>query len=82
MAKAVYFIENIGYYGLGFEYYIYFIFFIWCYFDVLAYCLLEFNFSYNDFYCVNKLCLEDQCSYIFKKECNVIIVECEFIKYK
>ncbi len=82
MAKAAYSTENIGHYGLGFEYYTHFTSPIRRYSDVLAHRLLEPNLSHNDFYRVNKSRLEDQCSHISKKERNAITAERESIKYK
>lgn len=82
MSKAAYSTENIGHYGLGFEYYTHFTSPIRRYSDVLAHRLLEPNLSHNDFYRVNKSRLEDQCGHISKKERSAITAERESIKYK
>lgn len=82
MVKVKYIIENIGYYGLGFLDYSYFILLICCYSDVLVYCILEKNLLKGSFYIENVVQLEEKCKYIFNQECKVIDVECESIKYK
>lgn len=82
MAKAAYSTENIGHYGLGFEFYTHFTSPIRRYSDVLAHRLLEPNLQSGEFYRVSKSRLEDQCSHVSKKERNAISAERESIKYK
>lgn len=82
MAKAAYSTDNIGHYGLGFEYYTHFTSPIRRYSDVLSHRLLELNLGHNDFHRMNKARLEEQCKHISKKERNAISAERESIKYK
>lgn len=80
MQKVCYFIYNIGYYGLVFDYYIYFIFFIWCFLDMMVYWLV---IRYMDGGCsVLEMKYEDLCDYSLNMEQIVVNVECVFIKYK
>lgn len=37
MKQVIYDGENIGYFGLVFDVYVYFILFIWCYLDLVVY---------------------------------------------
>lgn len=81
MAKAEYSSENIGHYGLGFDYYTHFTSPIRRYSDVLAHRLLELNLDGRTFL-TNKLQLEEQCKHISRQERKAIEAERESIKYK
>lgn len=80
MAKAVYATDNIGHYGLGFEYYSHFTSPIRRYADVLAHRILEANL--HGLHRVDKEVLEAQCLYISQKERDATSAERESIKYK
>ena len=81
MAKAEYSSENIGHYGLGFNYYTHFTSPIRRYSDVLAHRLLERNLG-GQFYRSNKVKLEEQCKHISQQERRATDAERESIKYK
>ena len=80
MAKAAYSSDNIGHYGLGFEYYSHFTSPIRRYADVLAHRILHDNLTKANR--VNKAELEEKCHYISLKERDAINAERESIKYK
>lgn len=81
MAKAEYSTENIGHYGLGFDYYSHFTSPIRRYSDVLAHRLLERNLDDHTFI-ANKMELEEQCKHISRQERKAVEAERESIKYK
>ncbi len=81
MAKAAYSSENIGHYGLGFDYYSHFTSPIRRYSDVLAHRILEANLE-DQTLRVNKARLEDQCKHISLQERRAIDAERESVKYK
>lgn len=81
MAKAEYSTENIGHYGLGFEYYTHFTSPIRRYSDVLAHRLLDRNLG-GQVYRTNKIRLEEQCKHISQQERRATDAERESIKYK
>jgi len=80
MAKAIYTTENIGHYGLGFEYYSHFTSPIRRYSDVLAHRILEKNI--NSTYRMDKEVLESKCQHISIMERHAMSAERESIKYK
>jgi ribonuclease R len=81
MAKAAYSSDNIGHYGLGFDFYTHFTSPIRRYSDVLAHRLLDKNLGKETFR-VNKLKLEEQCSHISQQERRAVSAERESVKYK
>ncbi|GJM33066.1 MAG: ribonuclease R [Saprospiraceae bacterium] len=81
MAKAEYSTENIGHYGLAFDYYAHFTSPIRRYSDVLAHRILEKNLGAATFR-LNKLQLEEKCKHISKMERQAMAAERESIKYK
>lgn len=80
MAKAVYSTENIGHYGLAFEYYTHFTSPIRRYADVLVHRILEKNLKSE--YRTDKEALEEQCKYISTQEKKAMDAERESIRYK
>lgn len=80
MAKAVYSTNNIGHYGLNFEYYTHFTSPIRRYSDVLVHRILEKNLQ-GDFY-VDKYKLEAKCMHISNQERKAMEAERDSIKYK
>lgn len=80
MAKAVYSSDNIGHYGLGFEFYTHFTSPIRRYSDVLSHRLLERNLGQA--YRTNKHKLEEQCKHISQQERRAVDAERESVKYK
>ena len=80
MAKAVYTTDNIGHYGLGFDYYTHFTSPIRRYADVLAHRILEKNL--NSTYRTSKNDLESKCVHISEQERKAIDAERESVKYK
>lgn len=80
MAKAEYSTNNIGHYGLAFEYYSHFTSPIRRYSDVLAHRVLFDNLSKTKRY--DKERLEEQCKHISKQERKAADAERESIKYK
>lgn len=80
MAKAVYTTDNIGHYGLAFDYYTHFTSPIRRYADVLVHRILEKNLQQA--YRVNKSRLEDMCRHISNQERKAMDAERESIKYK
>ncbi|MEM1325106.1 MAG: ribonuclease R [Bacteroidota bacterium] len=81
MAKAEYSTDNIGHYGLGFEYYSHFTSPIRRYSDVLAHRILFHNLDGRTKR-VNKEKLEAQCEYVSRQERRATDAERESIKYK
>lgn len=81
MAKAEYSANNIGHYGLGFQYYSHFTSPIRRYSDVLAHRIL-FNNLNGATERVGKEKLEHQCKYISKQERKANEAERESVKYK
>ncbi len=81
MAKAVYSIDNIGHYGLGFATYSHFTSPIRRYADVLAHRILHDYLSGNNKR-MNPKQLEDSCKHISRKERDAMEAERESIKYK
>jgi ribonuclease R len=81
MAKAAYSTENIGHYGLAFEYYTHFTSPIRRYSDVWAHRILEEHLD-GPARRRNKTRLEEQCKHISKMERNAMEAERESIKYK
>lgn len=81
MAKAVYSTDNIGHYGLGFEWYTHFTSPIRRYSDVLVHRILEENLAGKPTKRV-KDDLETQCKYISSQERKATECERESIKYK
>ncbi|MGH1339126.1 MAG: ribonuclease R [Aureispira sp.] len=81
MAKAVYSIDNIGHYGLGFATYSHFTSPIRRYADVLAHRILHDYLSGNNKR-MNPKKLEESCKHISRKERDAMEAERESIKYK
>lgn len=81
MAKAEYSTENIGHYGLGFEFYSHFTSPIRRYSDVLAHRILFENLSEKT-YRYDKGKLSEQCKHISLQERKAMEAERESIKYK
>jgi len=82
MAKAAYSSDNIGHYGLAFDYYTHFTSPIRRYSDVLAHRILEPNLLPDAVLRVNKEKLEEQCKHISKQERAAMEAERESVKYK
>jgi ribonuclease R len=82
MSKAAYTTENIGHYGLGFDYYTHFTSPIRRYSDVLAHRILEPNLETGKAYRTSKAYLEEQCKHVSKQERNAVSAERESVKYK
>ena len=80
MAKAEYSTNNIGHYGLAFEYYSHFTSPIRRYSDVLAHRILFENLTKTKRFEKEKL--EEQCKHISKQERKAADAERESIKYK
>jgi len=80
MAKAVYSTENIGHYGLAFEYYSHFTSPIRRYADVLAHRLLQKNLKKT--FRTDKGDLEARCKHISAMERKAMTAERDSIKYK
>lgn len=81
MAKAVYTVENIGHYGLGFEYYTHFTSPIRRYSDVLSHRILFENLNDHTLR-VDKEGLETKCKHISAMERKAMDAERESVKYK
>ena len=82
MSKAVYTTDNIGHYGLGFDYYTHFTSPIRRYSDVLVHRLLEKNLNIDKPFRYNKEKLEEQCKHISRQERKATDAERQSIKYK
>lgn len=80
MAKAIYSTDNIGHYGLGFDYYSHFTSPIRRYSDVLAHRILEKNL--NGDYRADKVKLETMCVHISNQERRAMDAERDSIKFK
>lgn len=80
MSKAVYSTDNVGHYGLGFEYYTHFTSPIRRYSDVLVHRIFEKNLK--DTYRVKKDVLEMQCRHISAQERKATDAERQSVKYK
>ena len=80
MAKAIYTTENIGHYGLGFDYYSHFTSPIRRYADVLAHRILFKNLEGT--FRMDKETLEEQCKHISAQERKAMDAERESVKYK
>lgn len=80
MAKAEYSTQNIGHYGLGFEYYTHFTSPIRRYSDVLVHRILEKNLRGE--YRADKEKLSQQAHYISQQERKATDAERESVKYK
>lgn len=81
MAKAVYTTDNIGHYGLGFQYYTHFTSPIRRYSDVLSHRILERNLG-SQIWRAKPGPLEEQCQHISKMERRAMDAERESVKYK
>ena len=81
MSKAEYSSNNIGHYGLAFEFYSHFTSPIRRYSDVLAHRILEKNLEEKPYYVV-KEDLEESCKHISKQERRAMEAERESTKYK
>ena len=80
MAKAVYSSDNIGHYGLGFQYYSHFTSPIRRYADVLVHRIFEKNLKER--YAVKQTELEEMCEHISKQERKATDSERQSVKYK
>ncbi len=81
MAKAEYSTDNIGHYGLGFEFYSHFTSPIRRYSDVLSHRILEMNLGDRTMR-IDKDRLQEQCRHISLQERKAMTAERESIKYK
>ena len=81
MAKAEYSSNNIGHYGLGFQYYSHFTSPIRRYSDVLTHRILDGNLDGKTFRTAKEP-LEEKCQHISKMERRAMDAERESIKYK
>ena len=79
MSKAEYSTNNIGHYGLGFEFYTHFTSPIRRYSDVLVHRILEQNL--HEINRTNKEVLEGQCKHISKMERHAMDAERQSLKY-
>lgn len=82
MAKAEYSTNNIGHYGLGFEYYTHFTSPIRRYSDVLVHRLLYDNLDLDRPKRADEKALSDQCLHISRQERKATDAERQSIKYK
>lgn len=80
MAKAIYTTNNIGHYGLAFDYYTHFTSPIRRYSDVLVHRILDANLT--AIYREDKSALETKCKHISDRERAAMTAERESIKYK
>ena len=80
MAKAIYTTDNIGHYGLAFDYYSHFTSPIRRYSDVLSHRILEKNLE--ETHRMKKDALEEQCKHISAQERKAMDAERESVKYK
>lgn len=81
MSKAEYSTDNIGHYGLAFDYYSHFTSPIRRYSDVLAHRILEQNLGATTMR-VDKVKLQEKCKHISQQERKAMSAERESIKYK
>ncbi len=81
MAKAEYSTDNIGHYGLAFQFYSHFTSPIRRYSDVLAHRILEMNLGDKTMR-IDKARLQEQCKHISLQERKAMTAERESIKYK
>ena len=81
MAKAEYSTDNIGHYGLAFDFYSHFTSPIRRYSDVLSHRILEMNLGEKTMR-IDKERLQDQCRHISLQERKAMSAERESIKYK
>ena len=81
MAKAEYSTENIGHYGLAFDFYTHFTSPIRRYSDVLSHRILEMNLGEKTMR-IDKGRLQEQCKHISLQERKAMEAERESIKYK
>jgi len=79
MSKAEYSTNNIGHYGLGFEFYTHFTSPIRRYSDVLSHRILEHNIK--EVYRENKEALESKCKHISVMERHAMDAERQSVKY-
>lgn len=82
MSKAEYSTQNIGHYGLAFDFYSHFTSPIRRYSDVLAHRILEKNLGEKAFFRTAKEELEEQCKHISMQERKAMDAERESVKYK
>ena len=82
MSKAEYSTQNIGHYGLAFDFYSHFTSPIRRYSDVLAHRILEKNLSNGEYFRTNKEKLEEKCKHISMQERKAMDAERESVKYK
>ena len=80
MAKAIYTTENIGHYGLAFEFYTHFTSPIRRYSDVLVHRILDLNLQGT--HREDKATLEARCKHISERERAAMTAERESVKYK
>jgi ribonuclease R len=80
MSKAIYTVENIGHYGLAFDYYTHFTSPIRRYPDVLVHRLLEHYLQGKD--AVDKQALEEKCKHSTQMEIRASEAERASVKYK
>jgi ribonuclease R len=81
MAKAEYSANNIGHYGLAFEFYTHFTSPIRRYSDVLVHRILEGNLQDKTLR-IDKKRLDEQCKHISQQERNAMDAERQSVKYK
>ena len=79
MSKAIYSIENVGHYGLAFDYYTHFTSPIRRYADLLIHRVLEDRLNNKDY--KNNSSLEQQCKHISKTEKEAVEAERASTKY-
>ena len=80
MSKAIYTVENIGHYGLAFDYYTHFTSPIRRYPDVMVHRLLELYLAGSDH--VDKAALEERCKHSTQMEIRASEAERASVKYK